>query len=133
MSSRTSYWPSLVPGSIGTGPDYEVRSGRFSPLTVRAGLPPAASPPADRDQACKDRERNLGRRDGAEVQTDGALDPSDYLRRHSLFSQCVQMVSSVAAAADQADEAWVSRKERLQRLHQVRRIVVGVDGVEIRT
>src|ERR1700730_11246873 len=25
INSRTSYWPSLVPGTIGTGPDYEVR------------------------------------------------------------------------------------------------------------
>src|ERR1700730_8044797 len=25
MNSWTSYWPSLVPGAIGTGPDYEVR------------------------------------------------------------------------------------------------------------
>ena len=102
MNSWTSYGPSFVPDSIGTGFDYGVRFSAQNLLNTykeRArstggsprgrGFPPAAAAPADGNQAGEDRDGDLGGRDSAQVEADGALDAGDDLLGHPLSQKCL--------------------------------------------
>src|ERR1700756_2100803 len=87
MDSWTAYGPNLVPGAIGTAPDYRVRVRDFSPdctsLMGRLSAPlqeASGAPPAPRNDTREYRQRYLGRGDAAEVQADRGLD----LGEHSL-------------------------------------------------
>src|SRR5713226_9009932 len=134
MKSWTSYWPSLVPVPIDTGPDYGVTFARLSPRQLMLGLLPASTPvPSNSDQPGQDGERNLTRSGRADIEADRALDARDHRVIDAFGPQGFQVMAGVTAASDQAEEAGVLGQECLQRPHQVGGVVVGVHGINVRT
>src|ERR1700737_866828 len=123
MSDLTSYAPRRVPGWMGTAP-----SLGLGPSLSASVLAPAA--PAG-DDAGHDRERDLARRHGPDIEADRALDAFDDALLDSLRAQGFEMVARVPAASDQADEARILGQDRFERLHQVGSVVVCVHRVKL--
>ena len=75
--------------------------------------------PSYSDQAGGDGERNLSRRDGADVKADRALDARDHALVDAFGPQGFQVMAGVTPASDETDEVGVLGQEDLERAHQV--------------
>src|SRR5260370_1924598 len=102
-------------------------NSRRQPLNSWGYMEPATlTAAASCHETRQDGQRDLIRREGADVQANRALDAPDHVLIDTLGAQGVQVVARIAPATDQADEARVPGQDDLQRPHEV---VCGVFGM----
>src|SRR5580704_1502271 len=75
--------------------------------------------PANRNQLCRDGNRNLLRGDGADVESDGRVNPVKQMRRHAFLLQRLEDLDHLALGADHADIAGASLHRPAQHAHVV--------------